>query len=127
MVTGRPPFLGDDAVGVISQHINTPPVDPSWHAPECPKPLEALILRLYEADGGDSRRASLALGVVRQEALTGARPFDGLGELHEAGEAWIYVRMPALWRDRRHLGAVWRACGILRVTVILALTDPVKR
>ncbi len=46
MVTGRPPFLGDDAVGVISQHINTPPVDPSWHNPECPKPLEALILRL---------------------------------------------------------------------------------
>ena len=28
MVTGRPPLLGDDAVGVISQHINTPPVDP---------------------------------------------------------------------------------------------------
>ena len=44
MVTGRPPFLGDDAVGVISQQINTPPVDPSWHSPECPKPLEALIL-----------------------------------------------------------------------------------
>ncbi|MDP9237593.1 MAG: AAA family ATPase, partial [Chloroflexota bacterium] len=46
MVTGRPPFLGDDAVGVISQHINTAPVDPSWHNPLCPKPLEALILRL---------------------------------------------------------------------------------
>jgi hypothetical protein len=57
MVTGRPPFLGDDAVGVISQHINTPPVDPSWHAPECPKPLEALILRLL-AKSPDERPAS---------------------------------------------------------------------
>ncbi len=46
MVTGRPPFLGDDAVAVISQHINTMPVDPSWHEPSVPKPLEALIQRL---------------------------------------------------------------------------------
>jgi class 3 adenylate cyclase len=53
MVTGRPPFLGDDAVGVISQHINTPPVDPSWHAPECPKPLEALIVRLLAKSPDD--------------------------------------------------------------------------
>jgi class 3 adenylate cyclase len=57
MVAGRPPFLGDDAVGVISQHINTPPVDPSWHSPECPKPLEALILRLL-AKSPDERPAS---------------------------------------------------------------------
>ena len=57
MVTGRAPFLGDDAVGVISQHINTPPVDPSWHSPECPKPLEALILRLL-AKSPDERPAA---------------------------------------------------------------------
>jgi eukaryotic-like serine/threonine-protein kinase len=57
MVCGRPPFLGDDAVGVISQHINTPPVDPSWHTPECPKPLEALILRLL-AKSPDERPAT---------------------------------------------------------------------
>jgi class 3 adenylate cyclase len=46
MVTGRPPFLGDDAVAIISQHINTPPVAPSWHNAEVPHALEALILRL---------------------------------------------------------------------------------
>ncbi len=46
MVAGRPPFLGDDAVAIISQHINTPPVAPSWHNPEVPRALEALILRL---------------------------------------------------------------------------------
>ena len=26
MVTGSPPFLGDDSVAIIGQHINTPPV-----------------------------------------------------------------------------------------------------
>jgi len=46
MVTGRPPFLGDDAVAIIGQHINTPPVSPVWHNAECARPLEALILRL---------------------------------------------------------------------------------
>ena len=50
MVTGRPPFLGDDSVAIIGQHINTPPVAPSWHNPECPRALEALILRLLAKD-----------------------------------------------------------------------------
>lgn len=44
--TGRPPFAGDDAVAIISQQINTAPVAPSWHNPEIPQPLEALILQL---------------------------------------------------------------------------------
>ena len=46
MAAGRPPFLGDDAVAVISQHINMPPVAPSWHNPEVPRALETLIMRL---------------------------------------------------------------------------------
>ena len=46
MVTGRPPFLGDDSIAIIGQHINTPPVAPTWHSSNCPRPLEALILRL---------------------------------------------------------------------------------
>ena len=50
MVTGRPPFLGDDSVAIIGQHINTPPVAPTWHNSSCPKPLEALILRLLAKD-----------------------------------------------------------------------------
>jgi serine/threonine protein kinase/tetratricopeptide (TPR) repeat protein len=50
MVTGRPPFLGDDDIAIIGQHINTPPVAPTWHRPDCPKPLEALIMRLLAKD-----------------------------------------------------------------------------
>src|SRR5438093_5678789 len=33
LLTARPPFLGDDALAVISQHVNTAPVAPSWHNP----------------------------------------------------------------------------------------------
>jgi predicted ATPase/class 3 adenylate cyclase len=50
MVAGRPPFLGDDAVTVISQHVSTPPVAPSWHNPQVPPALEALIQRLLAKD-----------------------------------------------------------------------------
>ena len=46
LVTGRPPFVGDQFVAIISQHINSPPVAPSWHNPEVPQALENLILRL---------------------------------------------------------------------------------
>jgi len=46
LVTGRPPFQADDPTAVISQHINTPPVAPSWHSEHCPPDLESLILRL---------------------------------------------------------------------------------
>jgi tetratricopeptide (TPR) repeat protein len=50
MVTGRPPFTGDDTVAIIGQHINTPPVSPNWHRPDLPPALAALILRLLEKD-----------------------------------------------------------------------------
>ncbi|MEK6304460.1 MAG: protein kinase [Acidobacteriota bacterium] len=58
-VTGRPPFLGDQFVAIISQHINSPPVAPSWHNPEVPQALESLILRLL-AKTPDERPASAA-------------------------------------------------------------------
>jgi eukaryotic-like serine/threonine-protein kinase len=48
MATGRPPFLGDDVVSVISQHQRAEPVAPSWHAPDVPPELEELILQLLE-------------------------------------------------------------------------------
>src|SRR5256886_5330593 len=46
LVTGRPPFVGDSAVSVISQHTSAEPVAPSWHNPDIPKPLEQVIIRL---------------------------------------------------------------------------------
>ena len=57
LVTGHPPFAGDDPTAVISQHINTKPVAPSWHSEHCPPELEVLILRLLEK-APDDRPAS---------------------------------------------------------------------
>src|SRR5438128_2640377 len=72
MVAGRPPFLGDDPVAIVSQHLNTAPVAPSWHNPEVPKALEALILRLL-AKAPEERPPSAA--AVREAlAAVGAGP-----------------------------------------------------
>jgi serine/threonine protein kinase len=46
MVTGRPPFVGDDDIAIIGQHINTPPVAPIWHNKSLPQTLDSLIMRL---------------------------------------------------------------------------------
>src|SRR3990170_4514968 len=67
MVTGRPPFVGDDNIAIIGQHLNTPPVSPSWHRPDLPKGLEALILRLLEKD--PTKRPASA-GEVRQALVS---------------------------------------------------------
>jgi eukaryotic-like serine/threonine-protein kinase len=50
MLTGRPPFLGDDTVSIISQHLNARAISPSWHNPEVGPDVEALVLELLEKD-----------------------------------------------------------------------------
>jgi class 3 adenylate cyclase len=67
MVTGRPPFLGDDAVAIISQHLHTAPVAPSWHNADIPRALETLILQLLAKAPAD-RPASAA--AVRETLAT---------------------------------------------------------
>ena len=44
MVSGRPPFVGDDSVAIMGQHLNPAPLAPTWHNPECPKALESIDL-----------------------------------------------------------------------------------
>ena len=68
MVTGRAPFLGEESVAIIGQHINTPPVAPTWHVPRCPLSLEALVLRLLEKDAG-KRPASATEVLQALEAI----------------------------------------------------------
>jgi predicted ATPase len=50
MVTGRPPFPGDDPVKIIFSHINDLPIMPRRLAPEIPEALEQVILKLLSKD-----------------------------------------------------------------------------
>jgi tetratricopeptide (TPR) repeat protein len=77
LVTGRPPFVGDESVAIITQHLNTPPVSPSWHVPDLPTGLEALILRLLEKDPAKrpatASEVREALGTIPRGQSPGAK------------------------------------------------------
>jgi hypothetical protein len=107
LTTGRPPFLGDDPIAIISQHLNAAPVAPSWPNPDVPQPLEALILRLlakdpaHRPDNAAAVRQDLAaisivtsapLGSDQPQAHEATSPLDRLaggifvGREHELGQ-----------------------------------------
>ncbi len=65
-LTGRPPFVGADAVAVISQQLNAVPMAPYWHNADVPKPLGALVMELLAKTPED--RPSTAAH-VRQRLL----------------------------------------------------------
>ncbi len=65
-LTGRPPFVGTDAVAVISQQLNAVPMAPLWHNADVPKPLGALVMELL-AKTPEERPAHA--GHVRQRLL----------------------------------------------------------
>jgi class 3 adenylate cyclase/tetratricopeptide (TPR) repeat protein len=59
MLTGQPPFPGDDAVSIISQHLHADPVPPSRHNPDVTEALDRVVLRLL-AKRREDRPASAA-------------------------------------------------------------------
>jgi len=81
MVTGRPPFLGDDDIAIIGQHVNTPPVAPSWHNQSLPQTLDSLIMRLLAKDPAE--RPASASEVL--QALEAIDPSDA-AIAHEEGQ-----------------------------------------
>jgi tetratricopeptide (TPR) repeat protein len=86
MVTGRPPFVADDEIAIISQHVNTPPVSPSWHNSDCPRPLETLIMRLLSKDPGQRPESAAEviqiLSTIDPDAPRSVDPADIGTETH---------------------------------------------
>ena len=79
MSTGRVPFMGDDDIAVISQHVNTPPVAPSWHNPNIPRTLDSLIVRLMSKDP-DERPQSAEDVIASLEAVDLSAVEDSHGD-----------------------------------------------
>jgi hypothetical protein len=132
LVTGRPPFVGDEGVAIIGQHLNTAAVAPSWHNPACPPALERLILHLLEKDPG-KRPASAA--VVR-EALAGITAGKGSSETagsaqqaqatgEQAGQSPMYQRA-FVGRDQelRTLEAAFDAAQSGRGALVMVVGEP---
>ena len=81
MLTGRPPFVGDDSVSIISQHINMRPLAVSWHNPELGDDVEDLVFALLEKD--PERRPESAAAVrqrIEQIRRAPAPPVQRTGQ-----------------------------------------------
>ena len=77
LVTGRPPFIGDESVAIITQHLNTPPVALAWHVPGL---LHAEAPQTAPAGGARARAAVCrAAGRARRGAGEALLPLGRSG------------------------------------------------
>lgn len=76
MVAGRRPFYGDTALAVISQHINSRPVAPSWHNPALNDALDRLILELLAKSPADRPTSAAVVADSLEAMLVGASPAE---------------------------------------------------
>jgi tetratricopeptide (TPR) repeat protein len=121
MVTGRPPFSGGDATAIISQHINTPPVAPSWLTEGCPAELETLIVALLAKAPAD-RPPSAADVLGRLEAIDPAAPGvrhgdSGANPLDRLARGVFVGREPELERLRGAFDEAFAGRGSLVMLV----------
>jgi eukaryotic-like serine/threonine-protein kinase len=94
LLTGRPPFAGRSAVGVLAAHLYESPGPPSAHRPDLPADLEAVVLRCLAKDPAE--RFPDVEGLER--ALTEC-PAVGRWTEREAAEWWRARAGAEEWGD----------------------------
>ncbi|HXL80090.1 MAG TPA: protein kinase [Pyrinomonadaceae bacterium] len=70
MTTGRLPFIGDDPLSVVSQHVHASVVPPKVLRPDLPRALEAVILRLLAKDPAQRFSTAAETATALRDSLT---------------------------------------------------------
>jgi pimeloyl-ACP methyl ester carboxylesterase/predicted Ser/Thr protein kinase len=78
LLTGQPPFPGEDPLAIITQHINMPPRTPRHTVPDLPPGLEALILKLLAKDPSERPRSGGEVARMLTLMQTTAGSVEGL-------------------------------------------------
>ncbi len=117
LITGQPPFTGEDPLAIIAQHINLAPRTPRHHVPDLPPAMETLILKLLAKDpkertrsAGDVARmltlaSSKTLPVAEPEAMAGQPVTDRVRRVRLVG------RVDPLRRLMEHLDTLMTGTG----------------
>ena len=123
LTTGRLPFLADDPLAVISQHLHAPVVPPRARDEGIPPALDALILRLLSKDPQDRpasaaevRRALEAPNILDREAVP-ARELSVLERIERG-------RLVARERELAEARALWRKASAGEGGVLLVSGEP---
>ncbi len=121
MLTGQPPFPGDDVVSIISQHLHADPVPPSRHNQRVPEALDRVVLELLakrpedrSANAGESRKRMLAALEEKPDEAAEERRSNPLESL--AGGVFV-GRERELERLREAVDAALAGRGSLQLLV----------
>jgi TolB-like protein len=79
MLAGRPPFVGDDVMGLVSQVVNASPDPPSRHRSEVPRGLDELVLRLLAKRRPERPQTAAAVSAALRDLAAGAAPDETPG------------------------------------------------
>jgi tetratricopeptide (TPR) repeat protein len=113
MTTGRVPFIGDDPLTIVSQHIHAPVVPPRALRSDIPRALEAVIVRLLAKDPAQRFASASETGLALRGALeapdAGAEDesaavvaiLDALSRGRLVGRAEELAESRELWRRAR--------------------------
>ena len=80
LVTGQPPFAGNDANAIMYQHVNVPPESPTKHNASVPPVLERLIMRLLAKPKAE--RPASAAEVLAELERSSAELAGGGGDMY---------------------------------------------
>ncbi len=71
LLTGELPFVADDPIAVISQHLHAPVVPPRARRPEIPAGLDALVVQLLSKEPGDRPGSAAEVGAGLSRLASG--------------------------------------------------------
>ena len=77
LTTGRVPFLGNDPLATISQHLHAPVVPPRVLRPDLPRALETVILRLLAKDPEQRFATARETATALRDALDAVEELEG--------------------------------------------------
>ncbi|QDU82258.1 Serine/threonine-protein kinase PrkC [Polystyrenella longa] len=98
MLTGQPPFRGENSAQIFDQHLNVPPFPIRQHSPSCPEKLEAVVLQMLEKDphnrpfNARSAQGALAEALVEWDE----NELKRIETQHAASESLSKVNQPIL-------------------------------
>ena len=93
MLTGRPPFIADNAMDMVAKHLLETPPSVASLRPDVPRELDALVAGMLAKEA--TSRPSMAAVLEAFDAASSTRLFDARGST-PSGVAWAATSAPVM-------------------------------